>query len=113
MFVCGLRSDPVVDGERSVLGELASATVIGGEYVVERLLGEGGMGSVYLACQQSTLRLRALKILGGRVITTKRDRERFAREAMIGSMIESEHVVEVIGAGVDETPYGSLTGEPV
>jgi eukaryotic-like serine/threonine-protein kinase len=88
--------------------EIPSGTVIGGEYVVERLLGEGGMGAVYLARQRSTFRLRALKILGGRVITNQRDRDRFAREAMIGSLIESEHVVEVIGAGVDETPHGAV-----
>jgi eukaryotic-like serine/threonine-protein kinase len=91
-----------------VRAKIPAGTVIGGEYVVEQLLGEGGMGSVYLARQRSTFRLRALKILTERVITNKRDRERFEREAMIGSIIESEHVVEVIGAGVDETPQGPV-----
>lgn len=76
--------------------------MVGGEYVLDRAIGEGGMGAVYLARQRSTNRLRALKVLNAAVVADERSRERFSREAMAASLIESEHVVEVIAAGIDE-----------
>ncbi len=86
-----------------IMQSLAAGTVIGSDFVIERLVGEGGMGAVYLARQRSTNRLRAIKVLAGAVVSDPRSRERFAREAMAGSLIASEHVVEVIAAGVDES----------
>lgn len=85
---------------------LSPGTVVGGEYVLDRAIGEGGMGAVYLARQRSTNRLRALKVLNAAVVADERSRERFAREAMAASLIESEHVVEVIAAGIDEALGG-------
>ncbi|HNS99326.1 MAG TPA: bifunctional serine/threonine-protein kinase/formylglycine-generating enzyme family protein [Polyangiaceae bacterium] len=87
---------------------LSSGTLVGGEFIVDRVLGEGGMGTVYLTRQLSTNRLRAVKVLSSKVIADPKARERFKREAMAGSLIESEHVVEVIGANIDE----SLGGAP-
>jgi hypothetical protein len=44
---------------------LAPGTVIGGDFAVERPLGRGGMGVVYLARQRSANRLPALELLDG------------------------------------------------
>lgn len=85
---------------------LSPGTVVGGEYVLDRAIGEGGMGAVFLARQRSTNRLRALKVLNAAVVADERSRERFAREAMAASLIDSEHVVEVIAAGIDEALGG-------
>jgi len=81
--------------------DLSPGTIVGGDFVVERFLGEGGMGAVYVARQRSTNRLRALKVLTPSLSSDPKFADRFSREAMAGSLIESEHVVEVIAAGFD------------
>ncbi|MBE7479279.1 MAG: serine/threonine protein kinase [Polyangiaceae bacterium] len=80
--------------------QLAGA-VIGGDFRVERELARGGMGGVWLAEQISTGQKRALKIMHPTLIAQARMRERFEQEARVGARIPSEHVVEVIAAGVD------------
>ena len=81
---------------------IAPGTVLGGDYVVERTLAAGGMGAVYVALQRSTQKLRALKTLLPEHVADAAMRSRFAREATVGAHIESDHVVEVLAAGVDE-----------
>ncbi|MCB9592421.1 MAG: protein kinase [Sandaracinaceae bacterium] len=80
---------------------LQPGTVIGG-CRVERLLGEGGMGTVYVATQLATGRQRALKVLNPTYVNNPLYVDRFVTEARVGSQIQSEHIVEVVGAGVDE-----------
>ena len=55
-------------------------TVVGGDFRVERLLGRGGMGSVYVALQLSTSRRRALKLMAPDLAKDPRsvDRDRLA-----------------------------------
>ncbi len=87
---------------------LAAGTTFAGDFRVLGPLAEGGMGSVYRAEQLSTHKPRALKIVHGRLLDDEKSRARFLREATIGASIASEHVVEVISAGIDaatETPY--------
>ncbi len=81
---------------------IAPGTVFGGDYVVERTLAAGGMGAVYVVRQRSTQKLRALKTLLPEHVADPSMRARFAREAVAGSHIESDHIVEVLAAGVDE-----------
>ncbi len=76
--------------------------VFAGEYRVGELLGSGGMGAVYVAEQLSTGKLRALKLMHPQLLLDVDLRSRFEREARTSSAIESEHVAEVVGAGVDE-----------
>ncbi|MBI4956622.1 MAG: SUMF1/EgtB/PvdO family nonheme iron enzyme [Myxococcales bacterium] len=81
---------------------LAPGTLIAGEYRILRRLAAGGMGAVYVAEQVSTGALRALKVVLPELVTDAQMRRRFEREARVGARIESEHVVEVLAAGVDE-----------
>ncbi len=71
-----------------------------GGHVVERRLGEGGMGTVYAARQEGTGALRALKVLD---LTAAPDRlARFQREAEAMARVDDHpHVVRVFGAGTD------------
>ena len=85
----------------ATLGGLVPGTIFGGDFKVERLLGEGGMGAVYLALQQSTSTPRALKLMQRELVQDPALRERFEQEARIGARIESDHVVQVVGAGID------------
>src|ERR1700745_3311817 len=47
------------------LVQLAPCTTIGGRYEITRLLGQGGMGSVYLAYDRELDRQVALKVIRG------------------------------------------------
>jgi serine/threonine protein kinase len=80
---------------------LAPGTVFAGDFEIVSPLAEGGMGAVYVARQLSTGKERALKVMQPQFITDSRNRERFGREARAGSQVESEHVVEVVAAGID------------
>jgi tRNA A-37 threonylcarbamoyl transferase component Bud32 len=88
-------------------GELSAGTLIGGDFEIERRLSGGGMGEVYVARQRSTGALRALKRLHAHLVADPVMRARFEREAKVVARIESQHVVQVLAAGVDEA-----RGEP-
>jgi tRNA A-37 threonylcarbamoyl transferase component Bud32 len=81
---------------------LEPGTIFARDFRVLEPLAAGGMGAVYRVEQLSTLKHRALKVLHTRVVGDERARSRFIREATVGARIESAHVVEVIGAGIDE-----------
>ncbi len=72
-----------------------------------RLLGEGGMGAVYEAHQISTGAARALKVMQPGMLSQPGLKERFIQEARVGARIQSDHVVQVVSAGVD-----AATGAP-
>ena len=67
--------------------ELAPGTVIGG-YRIERRLGSGGMGSVYLAKHPELPRYDALKVLGAGYSGDEAFRKRFLREAELAARRE-------------------------
>jgi formylglycine-generating enzyme required for sulfatase activity/tRNA A-37 threonylcarbamoyl transferase component Bud32 len=86
---------------------LEPGTIFGKDFRIVRPLREGGMGAVYIAEQISTGKERALKVMAAALAFDAATRERFVLEARAGSKIESDHVVEVVTAGVDEA-----TGAP-
>jgi len=59
------------------------------------------MGAVYVAEQKSTGAQRALKLMQRELVGNPSLRERFEQEARVGATIDSDHVVHVVGAGVD------------
>src|SRR5688572_8185070 len=59
------------------------------------------MGAVYVAEHLTTKKERALKVMRAELVTSTKMRERFVQEAQVGSRIDSEHVVDVIDAGID------------
>jgi serine/threonine protein kinase len=73
-------------------------------FLVESVLGEGGMGVVYVA-QETALRRRvALKVLAPRFLDDAVARTRFQREIQLSVAIEHPHVVPIYSAGYDP-PY--------
>ncbi|WP_437807373.1 protein kinase domain-containing protein [Sorangium sp. So ce1078] len=81
---------------------LAEGSVFAGRYRLGRVIGVGGMGAVYEAVHLETNRRRALKIMHPTLFESPNLRERFQREAKICAEIESEFIVEVFDAGIDE-----------
>ncbi|MCP9275886.1 serine/threonine-protein kinase PknH/PknJ [Mycolicibacterium arenosum] len=84
---------------------VTAGSVIAG-YRVERLLGVGGMGSVYLAQNPELPRLDALKLLTGELSRQPEFRARFIREADVASKLSHPNIVSVYSRG--EAEDGSL-----
>jgi serine/threonine protein kinase len=109
-FTAGVPTDAtgmrVAPESRPPASEVAIGTTFGDFEVLEPL-AEGGMGTVYIAEQITTGRKRALKLLRPEYVYDAESRERFLNEARISARIESDHVVEVVAAGIDPT-----TGTP-
>lgn len=78
--------------------------LIGGRFRVERVLGAGGMGSVYLARNLGLDQLVALKVLHPDAVQDGVRHSRLIREARAAASIQSAHVVrviDVVGDGPD------------
>lgn len=71
------------------------------DYALQKKIGEGGMGYVYLAEQVSLKRETALKLTksGGEVSDVQA--EKFMAEALITGYLDHTNIVPVIDAGVD------------
>jgi eukaryotic-like serine/threonine-protein kinase len=96
-----LVEPPSKNRARSGLPEVAYGTVVGGDFMVQRPLARGAMGVVYAAEQLSTGSQRALKVLRRDYVSDPTLFKRFEREAHVVAKIPSEHVTQVIAAGVD------------
>jgi serine/threonine protein kinase len=81
---------------------LAPGAIFAGRYEVMRCIKAGGMGAVYEVLQLGTRRRRALKTMLPSVAGDSDLRTRFELEATVAAEIDSEHIVEVLDAGVDE-----------
>lgn len=97
------------EGTTGPLSEALPRTI--GEYEVVRLLGRGGMGSVYLARHTKLGRSVALKFLAGHRLAEARMRERFDAEIRAIGRLSHPNVVsafdarEVDGTAVLVTEY--------
>jgi len=90
------------------LQQLRPGDVFAGRYKIVGLIRAGGMGAVYEAEDTATRRRRALKLMHPSLVQSAESRMRFQREVFIGAELETEHVVEVLDAGLDQAsqvPY--------
>jgi serine/threonine-protein kinase len=92
--------------------------IISGKYKLLRLLGDGGMGSVYEASHEMLGTHVAIKVLHAELVRRSGLMERFLQEARVSAQIRSPHVVQV--TDVDRTSEGVaylvmelLQGEPL
>jgi serine/threonine-protein kinase len=69
------------------------------DYRIERLLGRGGMGVVYLAEDVRLRRKVALKLLAADLADDERFRQRFLRECELAAAIDHPHVTPIYRAG--------------
>ena len=72
---------------------------IAGHYEIERALGAGGMGSVYLARDRTLDRLVAIKVVAPELTTSSVIRERFLQEARTVARLRHPNIVDVHSAG--------------
>ncbi len=81
--------------------------VVGGKFVIERVLGVGGMGVVVAAHHNHLDKTVAIKFLRRDAAKDELAVSRFLREARAVTVLQSEHVVRVMDAGRldDGLPY--------
>ena len=71
-------------------------------YRIDRLLGRGGMSSVYLAEHLRLHRKVALKLMAPELADDERFRERFLRESQLAASLDHPNVVPVYDADENE-----------
>lgn len=70
-----------------------------GQFRIESVIGSGGMGTVYLAVDDSMKRKIALKVLHPMMEISGTAEQRFAREAWIAGQLDHPNIVKVYGRG--------------
>jgi len=78
---------------------IEAGQVIDGKYRVVKLLGQGGMGAVYLAEHMVIGKRVALKVLLGSVAGNETAVARFEREAQAAGRIGNDHILEIFDFG--------------
>ena len=83
-----------------------SSRVLAGKYQLLHRLGQGGMGSVWLASHLTLHSPVAIKLMDPAIATNPEALARFLREARAAATLRSPHVVQILDHGVDgATPY--------
>ena len=89
------------------LENLVGAT-LDGKYRIEKELGRGGMGAVYLATHLGTERPVAVKVIVPQFMQRAEFVERFRREARAAGRLRHPNVVDVTDFGFTDTPQGKV-----
>ena len=80
------------------MNEVSVGSVLGG-YRLQALVGQGGMGIVYMAQSVDSGAICAVKILPPDMARQPGFRERFERESRYANSIAHPNIIEVYGAG--------------
>ena len=87
------------DSTEAPAGESLVGTVLAGRYRIERLLGSGGMGSVYRAEHVLMRKACAVKVLHREMTQVKEVVASFEREAVAAARIEHPNVATATDFG--------------
>jgi eukaryotic-like serine/threonine-protein kinase len=78
---------------------LGIGDIIDGKYRIVRLIGEGGMGSVFEGENTRIRRRVAIKVLSSQLVANEELIARFEREAQAAGQIGNDHILEVLDLG--------------
>src|SRR5918992_107723 len=92
-----------MQGPEQYLGE-----ILDDKYRLEKLLGHGGMGAVYLATHLGTERYVALKLISPQFMRNREFVERFKREARAAGRLRHPNVVDVTDFGFARVKEGQV-----
>ncbi|MEH1930294.1 serine/threonine protein kinase [Nostoc sp.] len=74
-------------------------------YRLDKRLGGGGMGEVFLATDMRVGKDVALKLLKDKLLASGEMRKRFEREIAICAALQSDHIIEISDCGVTKEGY--------
>ena len=77
-------------------------TLLAGRYVIEEVIGEGGMATVYRARHKLTDKAVAVKVMNAMLATDPIVRERFRREARSAQRLTHPNIIEIFDQGDTE-----------
>lgn len=100
------REDVSRERRDPLIGQL-----LDGRYLLKRPLGEGGMGTVYVAQRPGIERLFAVKVLKRELRGNELAFKRFQREARVLSRLSHPHIVSVHDYGQTEDGFAYLAME--
>lgn len=87
-------------------GPLRVGDVVAGKYVVDKVLGRGGMGQIVAARHRELGTMVAIKIVLPEALGSGATLGRFKREALAMASLRSEHAVRILDVGdLDGMPY--------
>ncbi len=88
------------------LGTVGPGTIVDGRYELLKHLGDGGMGSVFLALEPELDRTIAIKLLHTTLVGDPESRVRFAREGKVLSQLSHPNLLFIYRLGIwEDTPY--------
>ena len=79
-----------------------SAGLVGGKYQLVKLIGRGGMGSVWEARHATLGTSVAIKFIEAEYANSAEARSRFDKEAKAAATIQSKHAIQVFDNGITE-----------
>ncbi len=101
-----MPDDTLIDLLRSGPATSNASPRLGAGYLIERELGRGGMGIVYLAAQPALNRQVALKMIHQGINADPFELARFRREAQTASSLKHPYIAQVYDIGdQDGQPY--------
>src|SRR5271156_4756118 len=84
------------------------AGVLDGKYRIDKQLGAGGMGNVYLATHLWTTRAVAVKVIAPKWATEPQFLARFQREAQACGRLRHPNIVNVTDFGIARAAGGDM-----
>jgi serine/threonine protein kinase/tetratricopeptide (TPR) repeat protein len=103
LWACGAEPEVLIGAPLEPNGVFVSdAHIIDGRYVLNHLMGRGGVGEVWRATQQPLGRIVALKLLRDEYAGNAQIRRRFAREARAASALAHPNIAAVYDFGTDD-----------
>ena len=90
---------PLRDGDERTIQPVRIGDVLAARYVLKQKIGEGGMGTVYLAHDKELDREVAVKLLASTLVHDAEVVERFEREARMTAKLDHPHIVPVYDVG--------------
>lgn len=112
-FLCAQCQRQVKDDPAALLLALfqqanqqpADADIRLADYHMQKKLGEGGMGVVYLIQHKRHGRLAALKVMLSKVAVNANARQEFLREIDNTRALKHPYIVEFLGSGVEKSTF--------
>ena len=93
---------PISDSALALAQLFPPGTLLGSRYRILRILGEGGMGAVYQACDQELDRLIALKVIRPELAGNPSILQRFKQELILARNVTHRNVVRIFDLGEAE-----------